>query len=109
MADVRKRVKMPKTARPGEIITVKTRISHPMENGHRRDRLTGEVVPRKIINRFTATYEGHEVVDFDLGPSVSSNPYFKFQMRVPGPGLLHLEWTDDDGTVHVLERRIEAA
>ncbi|MEM7059523.1 MAG: thiosulfate oxidation carrier complex protein SoxZ [Pseudomonadota bacterium] len=109
MSRVKPRVKVPKQAKPGDVITIKTLISHPMESGHRPDRDTGEMYPRKIINRFVARFDGEEVVDFDLNPGVSANPYFKFQMVFPGAGTMAFEWIDDDGSVYQTERKIEEA
>ncbi|MEM9141127.1 MAG: thiosulfate oxidation carrier complex protein SoxZ [Pseudomonadota bacterium] len=106
---VKPRVKVPKKAEAGEVITVKTLISHPMESGQRRDRSTGELIPRKIINKFVATFEGEEVVNIVVDPAVSANPFFQFEMTFPGPGTMRFEWTDDDGTVYDLEKKIKAA
>ncbi|MEO1490624.1 MAG: thiosulfate oxidation carrier complex protein SoxZ [Pseudomonadota bacterium] len=109
MAKVKPRVKVPKKAAAGDVITIKTLISHPMESGQRKDRKTGELIPRKIINKFVVTYEGESVVDVDIDPAVSANPYFQFEMKVPGPGVMRFEWTDDDGTVYDMEKTIKAA
>lgn len=109
MARVKPRVKVPKKAKPGEVVTIKTLISHPMESGLRRDRDTGELVPQKIINSFSATFEGEPVLAIDLERAVAANPYFEFQMRVPGAGMLRFEWVDDDGSIYRMERAIKAA
>jgi len=109
MAKVKPRVKVPKKAKAGDVITIKTLISHPMETGLRKDKKTGELIPRKIINKFVASFEGEEVVNVDIDPAVSANPYFQFDMKVPGPGTVRFEWTDDDGTVYDLEKTIKAA
>ncbi|MEM6549808.1 MAG: thiosulfate oxidation carrier complex protein SoxZ [Pseudomonadota bacterium] len=109
MARVKPRVKLPKKAVPGDVITVKTLISHPMESGQRTNRTTGETIPRKIINKFVATFEGEEIVTVDIDPAVAANPYFEFEMTVPGPGTIRFEWTDDDGVIYDLEKAIEAA
>ena len=106
MAAVKPRVKVPKKAKAGEAVTIKTLISHPMESGQRKDKKTGELIPRKIINKFVATYNGEEVVSVDLEPAVSANPYFQFDMTVPESGTLHFAWTDDDGTVYETEKKI---
>lgn len=106
MANVKPRVKVPKTAEVGEVVTIKTLISHPMESGQRKDQKTGERIPRKIINKFTATFNGEEVVSVDLEPAVSANPFMEFEMVVPEAGTLHFEWIDDDGTVYELDREI---
>ena len=109
MAKVKPRVKVPKKAKAGDVITIKTLISHPMETGLRKDKKTGELIPRKIINKFVASFEGEEIVNVDIDPAVSANPYFQFDMKVPGPGTVRFEWTDDDGTVYDLEKTIKAA
>ena len=49
---VKPRVKVPKTASAGEMVTLKTLISHKMESGQRKDS-DGNKIPRSIINRFT--------------------------------------------------------
>lgn len=105
MAQARPRVKVPKTASAGEVITVKTLISHPMESGQRKGK-DGELIPRKIINTFTATFNGEEVLTVDIDPAVSANPYFEFDMKVPETGTLHFKWVDDDGSVYETEEQI---
>lgn len=107
MAKVKPRVKVPKKAEVGEVITIKTLISHPMESGQRKDKKTGEIIPRKIINKFVASFEGQEVVNVDIDPAVSANPYFQFDMKFPGAGTMKFEWTDDDGSVYRIEKKIK--
>ncbi|MEM7422965.1 MAG: thiosulfate oxidation carrier complex protein SoxZ [Pseudomonadota bacterium] len=109
MAKVKPRVKVPRNVSAGDVVTIKTLISHPMESGQRKDRKTGELIPRKIINRFVASFEGEEVISVDIEPAVSANPYIEFEMKVPGAGVMRFEWTDDDGTVYDLEKKIKAA
>ena len=105
---VKPRVKVPKSAAAGETITIKTLISHPMETGLRKDK-EGNLIPRNIINKFVATFEGEEIISVDIDPAVSANPYFQFDMTVPGPGTIRFEWTDDDGSVYDIEKKIKAA
>ena len=45
MAKIKPRVKVPKTAAVGEVITIKTLISHAMETGLVKDKKTGELIP----------------------------------------------------------------
>ncbi|MCI4664021.1 MAG: thiosulfate oxidation carrier complex protein SoxZ [Neomegalonema sp.] len=106
MSKPRPRVKVPKTAAAGDVVTIKTLISHPMESGHRKDPDTGAPIPRKIINRFKTTFEGELVLDVAIEPSISANPYFKFEMKVPKTGTVRFEWTDDDGSVYSKEKTI---
>lgn len=100
MADnVRPRVRVPKKAAAGETITIKTLISHKMESGLRKDG-DGNVIPRSIINRFVATFNGETVVDVNMEPSISTNPYFEFSATVPESGEFVFTWYDDDGSVY---------
>ena len=109
MAKVKPRVKVPKKAKAGEVVTIKSLISHPMESGQRKNRQTGELIPRKIINKFVVTFNGEEVVSVAIEPAVSANPYFQFDMKVPESGTVRFEWTDDDGTVYDLEKKIKVS
>ena len=101
------RVKVPKKAEAGEVITIKTLISHSMESGQRKDRETGEVIPRKIINKFTCTFNGQVVFSADIDPAVSSNPYIEFSARVMESGTFKFVWIDDDGSEYSTEKKIE--
>ncbi|MGE8941368.1 thiosulfate oxidation carrier complex protein SoxZ [Leptospira interrogans] len=90
------RIKIPDTAKVGDVIEVKTLVSHIMETGQRKDR-EGKPIPRNIINTVTARFNGTEVFKADLQPGISANPYLAFFMKVPGPGELELSWLDDAG------------
>ena len=57
--DIKPRIRVQSTAKKGEVIEVKTLITHPMENGQRKE-AAGKVVPRLIINALAVTYK-HDV------------------------------------------------
>lgn len=99
MATPTPRVRMPATAKKGEIIEVKTLISHDMESGQRKD-ADGKIVPRRIIKRFEAEYNGKTVFSADWHPSISANPYQSFFLRAEESGSLAMAWTDDDGSIY---------
>ena len=90
------RIKVPDTAKIGDVIEIKTLISHVMETGQRKD-ADGKIVPRDIINSLAVSFAGKEVFRAALLPGTAANPYIAFWMRVPGPGELELVWTDDAG------------
>ena len=100
------RVKVPKKAEAGEVITIKTLISHTMESGQRKDKKTGELIPRKIINKFTCSFNGETVFSADIDPAVSSNPYIEFSCKVPESGTFKFVWLDDDGSEYTTEKKI---
>lgn len=102
------RVKVPKTAAAGDIIKIKTLISHTMESGQRKDK-EGNVIPRKIINKFVCEFNGNTVFSADIDPAVAANPYFEFRAKVMESGTFKFIWTDDDGTVTETEKSIEVS
>jgi len=108
MADIKPRVRVPKTASAGEAITIKTLINHEMESGVRKDS-DGNLIPRKIINRFLVTFNGETVIDVAIEPAVSTNPYFEFEATVPESGELKFEWYDDDGSIYTETASIEVS
>ena len=106
--DVKPRVKVPKTARAGEVVTLKTLISHPMESGQRKGP-DGKLIPRSIINRFTCDFNGQNVIDIAIEPAVSTNPYFEFDARVDQAGEFVFTWHDDDGSTYTDRKTIALA
>ena len=106
MARIKPRVKVPKNAKAGEAITIKTLISHPMESGQRKDAKTGELIPRRIINKFVAKFNGTDVFWLDKQPAISANPYVEFSVKLKESGTMRFEWTDDDGSVYDIEKKI---
>ncbi|TCD11952.1 thiosulfate oxidation carrier complex protein SoxZ [Oricola cellulosilytica] len=105
MAKVKPRVKVPKSAAAGDVITIKTLISHPMESGQRKDK-EGNPIPRKIINSFTCEFNGQTVFSCDIEPAISANPYLEFTAKVDEAGTFKFTWVDDDGSVYSDEQEI---
>ncbi len=105
---VKPRVKAPKTASAGEVVTIKTLISHPMESGQRKDS-DGNTIPRSIINRFTCELNGNMVIDMTLEPAISTNPYVEFEAKVDEAGEFKFTWYDDDGSIYEDAKAIEIA
>ncbi len=94
MANVR--LDVPKTAKRGEIIEIKTLAAHTMETGFRRTYL-GEPIPRNIITTFVCSYNGVEVFRAELYPSISANPYIQFTTVATESGTLEFKWSGDNG------------
>ena len=106
-ASVRHRIKLDKKeAKQGELVEVKALVSHIMETGQRKS-ADGQVIPRKILNKFTATVNGKEVFSADFEPAVSANPYIQFKFKATESGPVVLTWVDDDGSTIVGEDSIK--
>jgi sulfur-oxidizing protein SoxZ len=108
MATPKPRVKVPKSAKAGETVVIKTLISHQMESGQRKDK-DGKVIPREIIHKFSCEFNGKPVFSCDMEPAISANPYFEFNAKVSECGKFKFTWEDDNGSVYTDEAAIEVS
>ena len=108
MATPTPRVRVPAKAKKGEVIELKTLITHDMESGQRKG-ADGKTIPRKIIKQFVCTFNGKEVFKSDWQPGISANPYMAFFAKVTESGTFEFAWTDDDGSVYKATSKIEVA
>jgi sulfur-oxidizing protein SoxZ len=76
-----------------------------MESGQRKD-ASGKVIPRKIINRFVASFNEKPVFEAEWFPSVSSNPYQSFFFKAAESGEFTFTWKDDDGSEYVTKNKL---
>ena len=89
-------VNVPGTAKRGEVLEIKTLVSHPMETGYRRSQV-GVAIPRDIIRSFVCTYNGAEVFRAELHPAIAANPFIVFSTVATESGTLTFHWTGDNG------------
>ena len=91
-------INVPPKAKRGQIVEIKTLISHIMETGYRRNE-TGAAIPRDIINSFVCTYNGEEIFRAKLYPAIAANPFITFFTAATESGTLEFKWADDKGNV----------
>lgn len=89
-------INVPPKAKRGDIIEVKTLMSHIMETGYRHTP-TGEAVPRDIITSFICRFNGAEIFRADLFPAIAANPFISFFTAVTESGKFEFEWIGDKG------------
>jgi len=89
-------VNAPKTAKKGEIVEIKALIMHVMETGFRPG-TSGRIIPRNIIERFTASWNGAEIFRMDFSPAISANPFVSFFAVASESGKITFRWTGDEG------------
>ena len=99
-------VNAPKTAKRGSIVEIKALILHPMETGFRPGP-NGRIIPRNIIERFTATWNGAEIFDMEMSPAIAANPFVSFFAVASESGTVGLRWTGDEG--FVVEEQVSIA
>jgi len=89
-------INVPKKARRGDVIEIKTLMSHTMETGYRHT-AAGKIVPRDIITSFTCRFNGEEIFRADLFPAIAANPYLAFFTVATESGKFDFEWIGDRG------------
>lgn len=102
------RVRLPAQAKAGELIEIKTLISHEMESGQRKDS-AGKTIPRRIINTFTAVFNGKVVFEANWHPAISANPYQSFFYKASRSGEFKFTWKDDDGSEYTATNKLTVA
>ena len=89
-------INVPKQAKRGDVIEIKTLVSHPMETGYRRTQ-DGAPIPRDIVRLFVCTYNGTEIFRAELHPAIAANPFIVFTTVASESGTLEFHWTGDKG------------
>jgi sulfur-oxidizing protein SoxZ len=89
-------INVPSKAKKGEVITIKTLISHDMETGYRYT-TTGQRIARDIIETFVATYNGEEIFRAEFHAAMSANPFVTFHTVATESGTIEFKWTGDNG------------
>ncbi len=99
MAEVR--IRVPKTIKQGETITVRALVPHPMEIIQRD--ASGKQVDKvyNFIHTARVTFNGQELLSAQLTQSISANPVLAFKMKADKPGKLEIAFEDTTGVKHV--------
>ncbi len=93
MSDIKVRAKL-----EGTETVVKCLISHPMENGLRKDAKTGELVPAHFIEEVVCKWKGEVVLTASWSGGVSKNPYLSFKFLGGAAGdPVEITWKDNLG------------
>ena len=93
---VRALINVPKKAKRGDVIEIKTLISHVMETGFRHG-TNGQAIPRDLITSFACTYDGETVFETQFYPAIAANPFVSFHTVATESGTIDFEWTGDNG------------
>ena len=89
-------INVPATAKRGDIVEIKTLMSHVMETGYRHT-ATGEIIPRNVITSFTCRFNGAEIFRADMFPASAANPFITFFATATESGKFEFEWVGDLG------------
>ena len=89
-------INVPSKAKRGDIIEIKTLISHEMEPGFRPDSV-GKLIPRDIITSFVCRYNGQEILRAEFYPAIAANPFMSFTTVATESGKIEFKWVGDNG------------
>lgn len=101
------RIRVPRSARVGEVIEVRMLMEHPMETGLRHD--GGRLVPRDMLDRVTLRVNGAIAFSAELRNGTSPNPYHVLFLRLDRTSELEFAWTDDRGRMARAQARVTVA
>jgi len=91
------RIKLPDQAKVGDVIEIKTLISHVMETGQRKD-AQGQTIPAWFIQNVLVTWNGKTVLSAQWGTAVAKNPFLSFKFKGGAKGdKVQVTWVDNKG------------
>ena len=88
-------INAPKTAKRGDTIEIKALILHPMETGFRPG-TNGRIIPRNIIEHFSARWNGEEIFKMTFSPAIAANPFVSFFTVARESGRIDFLWIGDE-------------
>jgi sulfur-oxidizing protein SoxZ len=90
------RIRVPDRIRRGDLITVNSIISHPMDTGFFRTP-EGEPIPAYFIREVVVNYGDREVARFEWTSGISRDPVVSFTVKADQEAPLTMVWTDNKG------------
>jgi len=90
------RIKVPGRITRGDLITVNSIVSHPMDTGFFRN-ADGEPIPAYFIKEVVVTYGGDEVARFEWTSGISRDPVVSFTLKAEKEAPLTVVWSDNKG------------
>jgi len=89
-------INVPKSAKRGDVIEIKTLISHIMETGFRHG-TNGQMIPRDLITSLRCSYNGDEIFSTQFYPAIAANPFVAFFAVATESGTIAFTWEGDNG------------
>jgi sulfur-oxidizing protein SoxZ len=98
------RIRIPRSARAGEVIEIRTLIEHPMETG-----LQQGAARRDMLTRLLVRMNGETLLAAEFRNGTSANPYHVFFVRMERSSTFDFTWTDEAGRSARAEARVSVA
>jgi len=97
----------PKKYKVGDIVKVDFIVIHPMDTGLQKDKKTGELKPAHFIDNITFSLDGKAFTTMKVWETVSTNPYFSVNLKVPGKGKITVDYTDNTGEKNSKSKKLK--
>ncbi len=101
------RIRAPRTARPGEVVEIRTLLEHPMETGLRHE--GARAVPRDMLRTLLVRVNGEVALQAEFRNGSAANPFHVFFLRMERTSELDFTWTDESGRSARATHRIAVA
>jgi sulfur-oxidizing protein SoxZ len=93
------RIRIPDRIARGDIITINSIISHPMDTGFFRT-AEGKPIPAWFIMDVVFTYGDEQVARFTWTSGISRDPVISFSLKADKEAPLTMVWSDNKGGVY---------
>lgn len=97
----------PKKFKTGDVVKVDFMVMHPMETGMRKDKKTGKIIPAEYINEVKFFFNDVLITKMVIWESLSTNPLFSINFKVPGEGTLKVIYKDNLGGVNEKSKKLK--
>ena len=101
------RLRLPESARPGDIIQVRTKVDHNSYTGLVLK--SGKYVrqaPEFYVKQMQVFVDDQRISEFQMTSAVSANPLIRFPLRVARSGTLRVVFTNNEGQSWEAAQRI---
>jgi sulfur-oxidizing protein SoxZ len=92
------RIRIPDRISRGDLITVNSIVSHPMDTGFFRT-AAGDPIPAYFIRQVVVTYGAQEVARFEWTSGISRDPVVSFTLKADREAPLTMVWSDNKGAI----------
>jgi thiosulfate oxidation carrier complex protein SoxZ len=101
MAEIgRVRIRLPSGIKQGDVVRVRSSVSHPMELVQRDKQGTLIRKNYHFIHTMAVSYNGKEILRAETTQAISQNPIFTFPLKVDAPGKLTVSFSDTAGKTY---------
>lgn len=97
----------PKKFKTGDIVKVDFMVMHPMETGLRKDKKSGKIVPAEYINEVKFYFNNKLITQMNVWETLSTNPLFTINFKVPSKGVLKVVYKDNQGEVNEKSKKLK--